>query len=294
MPESRYPLNQSPFYKLKTRKKLASLVGVDQRTLKRLAYSADAFYKEFDVSKKSGGKRGVESPASGLKEVQRRIAAKLSRIEPPDYLFCPVKGRCYVRNAARHRGQRVVRCLDVRKYFPSTSFERVFWFFRRIMLCNEDVAWLLSRIATFKGHLPTGSPLSPILSYFAHYDVWEEVAAICKENNYTLTVYIDDVTISGEHISAREIWKIKNAIHRSGLRYHKEKTYIDCPAEITGVIVYGEKVLVPNRQHKKLYEAKGDLLKASGHVDRKTHRDRIAGLSSQAIQIAKVSKSVDQ
>lgn len=262
MPESRYPLHQSPFYKLKTRKKLASLLGIDTEMLKRMANSADDLYKEFDIAKKSGGKRGVESPVDGLKAIQRKIASKLSRIEPPDYLFCPVKGRCYVKNAARHRGQRVVHCLDVRKYFPSTTFERVLWFFRSIMQCEDDVAWHLAKIATFKGHLPTGSPLSPILAYFAHYDVWQSIAAICKEHGYILTVYIDDVTISASHISAKVLWAIKNAIHRSGLRYHKEKTFIDRPAEITGIIVHGDRMLVPNRQHQKLYKAKGELRKA--------------------------------
>lgn len=291
MPENRYPLNQSPFYKMKTRKKLASLLGIDSATLKRLANSADELYREFETPKKSGGKRGVESPSDGLKTVQGKIATKLSRIEPPDYLFCPVKGRCYVRNAARHMGQRVVRCLDVRKYFPSTSFERVLWFFRSIMLCDEDIAWHLAKIATYRGHLPTGSPLSPIMAYFAHYDVWEAINVICKEQSYTLTIYIDDVTISGERVSAKVVWSIKNAIHRSGLRYHKEKVYIDRPAEITGIIINGNYMLVPNRQHQKLHKAKKDLRNAVGSTQMKTQREKVLGLNSQVAQVKKIMQA---
>ncbi|MBB3938093.1 reverse transcriptase family protein [Aureimonas phyllosphaerae] len=291
MSPSRYPLHQSPFYKLTTRKRLATILGTDTATIKRLANDGDGFYREFDVTKKSGGKRGVEEPSAGLKDIQSRIAGKLSRIAPPDYLFCPVKGRCYVSNASQHRGNRVVRCLDVRRYFPSTSFERVLWFFRSVMLCSEDVAWHLAKIATYKGHLPTGSPLSPIMAYYAHYDVWEAISAICKEHGYTLTVYIDDVTISGHNVSAAVVWSIKKAIHRAGLRYHKEKAYIDRPSEITGVIVDGDKLTVPNRQLQKLNRARRDLKTAANADDRKTHRNKVMGLSSQIVQVQKIARS---
>src|SRR3546814_14941861 len=92
----------------------------------------------------------------------------LARIEPPSFLFCPVKGRCYVSNAARHRGNRVVHCLDIKKFFPNTPRVRVIAFFQSIMGCRADVAGILGDLCTFEGHLPTGSPLSPILAYYSY------------------------------------------------------------------------------------------------------------------------------
>jgi len=157
----RYVLNQSPFYRLSNRKKLAALLRIDTCELRLLSKQADNLYKKFSVPKKNGGTRGVENPARQLKLVQARLARWLTRVDPPDYLFCPVKGRCYVGNAARHRGQRAIRCLDVRKYFPSTSAQRVFWFFHTIMKCERDIAATLTSLATYQGHLPTGSPLRP-------------------------------------------------------------------------------------------------------------------------------------
>src|SRR3546814_13420549 len=77
----------------------------------------------------------------------------------PSFLFCPVKGRCYVSNAARHRGNRVVHCLDIKKFFPNTPRVRVIAFFQSIMGCRADVAGILGDLCTFEGHLPTGSPL---------------------------------------------------------------------------------------------------------------------------------------
>lgn len=285
----RYVLNQSPLYKLRNRKRLARLLDLSAMELRALCDNADSLYSEFDVPKKSGGVRGVENPRRQLKIAQANIARLLGRIAPPDYLFCPVKGRCYVTNAAQHRGQRVVRCLDVRKYFPSTSSRRVYWFFRTVMQCEVDIAAILARLACYQGHLPTGSPLSPIMAYFAHYDVWEAVAAICRKNGYRLTVYIDDVTISGASLSPHVIWDIKRAIHRSGLRYHKEKHFVDRPAEITGVIVDGDRLLIPNRQLKKVYHTQQSLKAQTSPDAVKKLREQLLGLRGQVAQIAAVN-----
>ena len=154
------------------------------------------------------------------------------------------------------------------------------------MKCEKDIAATLTRLATYKGHLPTGSPLSPILAYFAHYDVWEAIAQICKANGYVLTVYIDDVTISSSKISAAVVWRIKEAIHRSGLRYHKEKVYVDRPAEVTGVILDGGKLITPNRQLKKIKITSQALKAAKREVDARPLREKLSGLRGQMAQIA--------
>ncbi|MEZ2221901.1 reverse transcriptase family protein [Rhizobium sp. RCC_161_2] len=281
-----YPLDQSPLFKLTTKKRLAALLALSIGEMQLLAKDANALYSEFDVLKKSGGVRGVESPHHRLKTVQARIANLLSRIAPPDYLFCPVKGRCYVKNAAEHLGQRVVHCLDIRKYFPSTPSRRIYWFFFSIMQCEKDVASILANLATYQGHLPTGSPLSPIMAFFAYSDVWEIIAGYCEVHGYRLTIYIDDVTISGASLSPSVLWDVKRAIHGAGLQYHKERHFVDRPAEITGVIVHREQLLVPNRQLKKLRETERDLKQPHSDIHRKKLLERLAGLRAQTSQIA--------
>nr|WP_294512108.1 reverse transcriptase family protein [uncultured Rhodopila sp.] len=290
MPKSseikRYALDQSPLYKLANRKKLAGLLKISTCELRTLSRAANSLYREFPVLKKNGGTRDVENPARQLKLVQARLARWLSRIAPPDYLFCPVKGRCYVGNAALHRGQRVVHCLDVRKYFPSTPARRVFWFFHKVMKCERDVAATLTALSTYQGHLPTGSPLSPILAYYAHYDVWQAIASICREYGYKLSVYIDDVTVSGASICAAVLWRIKKEIHRSGLRYHKEKSYYDGISEITGVIVSGDRLNTPNRQHKKIVAIKAQIRATRRDVEAEKLREKLGGLYAQARQVS--------
>src|SRR3546814_743999 len=221
-------------------------------------------YRQFEIEKKSGGKRPVEDPVAPLKRVQGRIAKMLARIEPPSFLFCPVKGRCYVSNAARHRGNRVVHCLDIKKFFPNTPRVRVIAFFQSIMGCRADVAGILGDLCTFEGHLPTGSPLSPILAYYSYHDMWAESAAFCTGKGYTLTVYVGDVTISGAKVPVADVWHVRRMIHRTGLRYHKLKHYVDRPAEITGVVVRDGKVVVHPDGYIEITDRKKDIIVNSG------------------------------
>lgn len=269
---------------MRSRSKLAALVGVSGADLRALS-AGDRLYSEFDIPKKSGdGVRHVENPCKALKRVQARLAKVLARISPPEFLFCPVKRRCYVTNAAAHRGNRVVHCLDIRKFFPITPQQRVFWFFHSIMQCERDIAGLLASLACYSGHLPTGSPLSPIMAYFAYYDLWGRIAAFCNERGYTFTVYIDDVTISGVRVPKADIWLIQKMIHSMGLRYHKQKTFVDQPVEITGVVLRDGKLVAPYRQHKKMYETRVMLADAV-EDDRQELLGKVAGLFGQIRQI---------
>jgi len=284
---STHPAHQSPLFKLRSRSRLARLLKISPGELRSLS-AGDCLYKEFDIPKKAGGARHVENPARPLKLVQARLARLLSRISPPDYLYCPVRGRCYVSNAARHAGNRVVRCLDVQKYFPSTHARRVFWFFNSVLECDRDIAGLLTALTTYQHHLPTGSPLSPIMAFFAHLDMWESIAAFCKQRGLTLTVYVDDCTVSGSKVPNRDMWEIKRLIHRAGLRYHKDKTYIDCPAEVTGVIVRDGSVAVPNRQRLKLRYARAVLSTEPANSD---IRSQVSGLEGQIAQIRRAAQA---
>jgi retron-type reverse transcriptase len=280
-----HPLDQSSLYQLRSRSKLARLLGVSLGELRALA-AGDCLYTEFDIPKKNGGSRHVENPRRPLKLVQAKIARLLARVAPPDFLFCPVKRRCYVTNAAAHRGNRVVQCLDIQKFFPSTPRRRVFWFFQTILKCERDIAGLLATLACYQGHLPTGSPLSPIVAYFAFYDLWQHIDAFCRDRGYVFTVYIDDVTISGPRVPQSDIWLVKRMIFGVGLRYHKQKTFVDRPAEVTGVIIRGTELVAPHRQHKKLHEARALLAKASPDADRQVLVGRLAGIGGPIKQIA--------
>lgn len=283
---SYHPLNQSCFYRLHNKRKLAEILFVSVRTVESFANAVNA-YSCWDEPKKNGGVRRIEAPHENLKAVQKRIAVLLQRIAPPSYLMAPVKKRSYVHNAAVHLGSRAFRLLDIEDFFPSCSDKKVYWLFHKKMRCAPDVAAILTKLATFNGHLPQGSPCSPILAYFAYIEMWEEIHAIVSSSGCRLSIYADDITISGEMVYERDIWKVKQALHRHGHRYsqRKERSLVMKAADITGVIVSGSELLLPNRQHKKLAEVRRQRqITKPGKLQESLDR-KIRGQVAQANQI---------
>ncbi|SMF97926.1 Retron-type reverse transcriptase [Methylomagnum ishizawai] len=278
-----YPHTESPIYYLRTKKRLSKILGISIKDIQKLAGACDS-YKEWDEINEKGKSRHIENPCYNLKVIQKRIADLLSRISPPDFLFCPVKRRSYITNAKQHVGQKHVVCLDIKEYFVSTSSKRVYWFFHSYMKCSEDVAGILTAISTIKGRLPTGSPLSPILSYFAHVDMWDEISRIAKDAQCIITVYMDDLTISGKEVPQWVMWEIRQQISRCGLKYHKEKNYRNGFSEITGIIVK-DKLALPNRQHLKTHKLRKELTLAATQEQKSTILRKISGCKSQNNQV---------
>jgi hypothetical protein len=137
-----HTLQQSAFYRLASRHQLLRLLGVTNEHLHVFLRSV-SLYQEYDIPKKLNKKRHVEEPRGDLKKVQARIGKLLGRIQPADYLYCPARRRCYITNAARHRHNRVVRCLDLKEFFPNTPRLRVYRFFLETMECASGLHRLI-------------------------------------------------------------------------------------------------------------------------------------------------------
>jgi hypothetical protein len=287
MPKPKYDLKSSPFFRLGTKANLADLLHVSPAKLKKLTKLKGGYFA-FQKPKKDGTMRDISAPIPPLKIVQARIADLLRRIAPPDYLFAPVEGRSYVDNAARHIGSRSFRLLDIEDFFPSCTFNKVLWFFRSQMECSPDVAYILAKIATENDVLPQGSPCSPILAFFAYMDMWTEIDERVAADGCKLSVYADDLTMSGDTVHESAVWDIKVIFHRHGHRYakHKERSRRDRPAEVTGVMLSRDGVSPPNRQRFKISKLRDDInkTKASSPVKIKLEA-QLRGRLSQINQI---------
>lgn len=249
---ARYELDQSPLYRLQSKKKLFKVLYVSSKKIRSLSQATKLY------SEGSANGRSIEKPRADLKGIQKRIEDLLKRISMPEFIYAPAKGKSYISNACAHIGAQEVRCLDIAAYFQSTSSRRVFWFFNKLMECSPDVAGILTEVLTLDGRLPTGSPSSPIISYFSHQDMWKEIGRLVQDYQCTLSVYVDDVTISGDKVPKVLAAKLKKILNQYGLKSKgcKEKYYRHPTAfEVTGVIVQKDGFIgIPRRQHKKIYE----------------------------------------
>ncbi len=286
-PDRYYDEASSPFFRLRSRAKLAKLLHKGRPALEALAREQDP-YTHFQKKKSNGSMRLISAPRDDLKRVQARIAKLLSRIAPPDYLFAPVAGRSYVDNAARHLGAKSVRLLDILDFFPSCTAKKVYWFFHTRMQCSPDVSGLITGLVTHEGALPQGSPSSPILAYLSYVDMWNNVDRIVTDADCTLSVYADDLTISGDAVPELAIWRIKQELYKHGHRYNaaKERSRYGKPAEITGTILNPDGLQPPNRSRKKLHEVREELSKARSGTERKVLEAQIRGREAQMQQVA--------
>lgn len=296
---SGYDLKDSPFFRLKSRKKLAKHLRISSEALAKISVRHDLYlrrwkHKKLDQWLKfppsielAEQYRPIDIPDPQLKSIQGRIADLLARIEPPDFLFSPVKGRSYVDNAARHTEGKAFWLLDVADYFPSCTANNVARFFRRDLECSEDVSAILVHLVTLNGCLPQGSPCSPILAYYSYRHMWIAVANLVSAARCTLSLYADDITISGPVVRKALIWEIKKIIHSNGLRLKasKEVSLISAPADITGVIVKKGRTHLPNRQLKRLAELKKEREYTRDSKLRATLDNQISGRIAQRRQV---------
>jgi hypothetical protein len=272
-----YDFKQSPLYALKSKKKLASLFNLTLDQLKSLLKSG-LIYSEYErIDPDSSKKRFVEEPRGRLKSLQSRLDLLLSRIESPDFLHSPAKKRSQLTNANVHRNSSAMMKLDIASYFPSTPSRRIFYFFHKILNCSHDVAAILTTLSTHNNHLPTGSPSSPRLAYFAYMEMWEDIYEMVSSLGYLITVYIDDITISGNQVSDSLLWSIKRKIYASGLKYHKQKIYYSQPFEVTGVIISKQRTLVPNRHLKKIHQLEIKMRQTSDLQERERLSRKLQG-----------------
>jgi hypothetical protein len=118
--------------------------------------------------------------------------------------------------------------------------------------------------------------------------MWAEVAQIVDSANCTLSVYADDLTISGSVVPEASIWEIKKVVHKHGHRYNADKERSKClkPAEITGVILNSEGRGAPNRQHKALYELRCRLIRGEDTGSDCDHvKAQLRGREAQMYQV---------
>lgn len=298
--QATYTLRDTPFFRLRTRKKLADVLMVSLATLERILAEPDLYERQWKHKKDKDSwlrdqppaeinhlYRPIDIPDKALKTVQSRIAKLLSRVTPPDWLFSPVKGRSYVDNAARHKGARAFWLLDIADYFPSCTANNVAHFFHTILECSPDVTAILVKIATQSACLPQGSPCSPILAYYSNLEMWLAISKVVSDAGLTHSVYADDITISGTLVRGNVIWSIKRTVHKHGLQIKaaKEVSLIDVPADITGVIVKGNQTTLPNRQLKRLFELRSERHRAKSAFVKSALDRQIAGRLAQQRQV---------
>lgn len=286
-----YEICQSALYNTSTKSKLASLFSIGIQELKECIGDYRQFQLKPEPDPFKAGKppkvRQVQKPSPRLLVIHERILKLLRCVRVPEYMQFALKGTSYKINAESHLGKNSVATLDIRNFFGSTSKSKVFNFFKEALKAPGDVANLYADLITFDNCLPTGSPLSPLISFYANKSLFDDINNIAKAHNLTFTCYVDDLTFSGDKISNGFMWQIEQTIAAHGHVVASNKTKVfknGRPAHITGVIVHDGVIRVPNARHRKMRLIKAAIISSKGThgLSKKELEYKLGGLLGEA------------
>lgn len=259
----RYELEKSPLFRLSNKKKLAELLRVDLPAITNLEKSGLTTQYNSFIDKKT--RRHITEPVGDLAKVHRQLLSLFVRISPPDYIHSAVKKRSYKTNAFAHRSGNSVLKIDIKKFFQSVKFDCIHDFFLRRLECAPDIATILAKLCVVETerygvHLPTGSCISPVLSFLANQPLFDRISQLTDSCGCVFTLYVDDITISGQQANVELLNLVAKEIFKRGYKYHKINVSNSQNALITGLIVRDGKLHLPNERVRKIR----DLIKLLG------------------------------
>ena len=104
------------------------------------------------------------------------------------------RGKSIISNARVHKNKKYVVNMDIKDFFPSIHFGRIVGFFQnnRYFKLPYEVAVIIAQIACYKGHLPQGSPCSPVIANLICNVMDIRILKLAKKYKLDYTRYADD------------------------------------------------------------------------------------------------------
>ena len=219
----------------------------------------DHLYFNYDLPKKSGGKRQISAPAPILKKVQRGLLQLLYKEQLSEAATGFVPGLNIADNAKRHVGNDLVVNADIKNFFPSTTYKQVFDL--SFKLANGKLSpfsrRLFAELCCQGGHLATGSPTSPAVSNLILKRLDGSLSKIASNLNVNYSRYADDLTFSGGDAAVWMLKPLKVLLAQNGYELDNKKTNIFRKGRrqsVTGLVV-NEQVNMARPLKKKLRAA---------------------------------------
>lgn len=188
---------------LQTMHDIAQFLGTSKQKLLYHLFKKPLNYRTFNIPKKTGGLRKIESPAQPISFFQKKLAEQLQkayRRKTGVFGFCKQGG--IVKNAKEHINAKIILNLDLKDFFQTITFPRVYGFFKsRPFALPHKSATVLARLCcSNEGYLPQGAPTSPIISNYICRGLDAQLHSLAIRFHCKYTRYADDITFSTKKI----------------------------------------------------------------------------------------------
>ena len=227
-------------------------------------------YRQFELPKKSGGKRTITAPRSGSFKLMLSALNELFKAlyTPSQYAMGFTEGRSIVSNAVTHRNQNYVFNIDLKDFFPSIRQPRV-W--KRLQLppfnFTKEVANIVAGLCSMQIKnedgswdyvLPQGAPTSPIITNMICDNLDRCLGGLAKRFGLHYTRYADDITFSSMHYVYNKHGEFRKELERiitdQGFVINDKKTRLQkrgVRQEVTGITV-NEKLNVTQKYVREI------------------------------------------
>lgn len=245
----------SPYFSLQN---IERLLKIDRLTLRKIAKHSGSYYNPYDKQeiKPDGTKkwRHIANPDHELKKVQVMIYSvilKKHMLLLPEGIMGGISGKSIKDNAYQHLKQELVVTIDIKDCFPKTTNKMVFKAWRETIGCSEKVAGLLTQLTTFQRQLPQGAPTSSALCNLCLLPMFTEIKKYTDENNIAFTLYVDDITLSGNTVDVKASLSFVIAtIKKYGFSVSNKKILkmpANVPQKVTGILVNNKVSIAHNK-----------------------------------------------
>jgi len=245
--------------------KLLKILHISQKELDHLLENIDKFY--YLISNPKLDKKGIQlidkkgKPRTRdlypslrlMKTVQKRIHVQLLKtIKLPDYAFGGVAKRDNILNAKMHQGNKFFFNTDLRNFYPGITHQQVFEMFVKRNF-SPTASRILTKLTTYKGMLPQGTPTSPYLANLVFVSAGMELEELATKNGFTFTTFVDDITISSKTDFKPFVKDILAIITSKGFKISHNKTFYQTKQpKVTNVIVNNNNIRLSEAYKKKI------------------------------------------
>lgn len=207
-----------------TEEQLAKSLNLSLSELREWISCAHKSYGRMVIIKPNGKKRILYPPTKQLKFIQKKLLRNiLSKIPTPQEM-CSGKGKSTKDIMQKHVNKNMLIRIDLSDFFPNIKAHKIFTLLRERGF-SQKVARIITKLTTFRGSLPQGSPCSPQLACLALAPAAKHIINLFQFP-VSITFYVDDIIISGSGSIQNFRETIYDILERNGFVVNRAKTKI--------------------------------------------------------------------
>lgn len=285
---------------------VAAFLGTSLARMNRHLYVHRMPYRRFEIPKRDGRSREIESPPDPVRIWQRKLAVHLrDAYRPKKGTFGFILDGGVVKNAGKHVSASIVLNIDLQDFFHAITFKRVAGMLRsKPLSIPHPAATVLAQLCCWRERLPQGAPTSPAVSNWVCRELDRRLGRFAHGHRCLYTRYADDLTISTRRASLPDAVvnsrvghtvelgaELRSIIVACGFTINESKVWVRSRRErqqVTGLVV-NERVNVKREYRRKIRAALHEW-ESKGY---EAAEKRFHGLDKKTRKKAKPPKLVD-